>query len=139
MQKRKYIFIILGLTIILLTITYSYLKYHDYSLKYQIFLVSRHHLLCEVLKPGMSVDDVLGVLHQKGSFTMNKAEWSKGDIELGINFTDQDGKDSYGLFDLRFYHYKYAEAYVSNFDYKEIICNFYQPTRPSALQITPLP
>jgi len=38
---------------------------------------------------------------------MSKAEWSKGDIELGINFIDSKGKDLYGGFDLRFYDFKY--------------------------------
>ncbi len=47
-----YIAIFLGLLIILLTVGGLYLKH-------QSFLARRHHLLCEVLKPGMSKDEVL--------------------------------------------------------------------------------
>jgi hypothetical protein len=73
MKKRKYLFIVLslGLLIILLAVTYSYVKHQEH-------LVARHHLLCEVLTPGMSEDEVLGILHQAGEFTINKGGMDRG-------------------------------------------------------------
>jgi hypothetical protein len=134
MQKRKFIFIglPLGLLIILLAATYSYIKNQEH-------LTARHHLLCEVLKPGMSVDEVLGILHRAGNFTMSKAEWRGGDIELGVNFIDPKGEDLYGGFELRFYDYKYAQAYISNFDYLEIICDFSQVIKAATATSRPSP
>jgi hypothetical protein len=132
MQKRKYIFIMLGLLMVLFTVICCYLKYQEYALKkhedelkHQKLVAARHHLLCEVLQPGMSEDEVLNILRQHGEFTSSRAEWSGGLIELGVNFTDPKGKDLYGGFDLGFSDYKYLQAYISGFDYFEDICNFY--------------
>ena len=131
MQKRKYIFITLGFLVVLLTATYSYLKYREYSLKHQELLAARYHLLCEVLKPGMSVDEVLGILHQAGEFTTNLSDRERGEIRsnFNISFTDPKGKDLYGGFDLGFFRGGYEEAYISGFDYYETICDFSQPTQ----------
>jgi hypothetical protein len=106
--------------IVFLATAYSDIKHKEH-------LAARHHLLCEVLKPGMSEDEVLGILNQYGEFTMSRADWVGGaTIELGINFTDPKGKDLYGGFDLGFFDYKYAQAYIRNFDYFEVICDFSQ-------------
>jgi hypothetical protein len=125
MQKRKYILIMLfaGLLVVSLAITYLYVKRQER-------LAQRYHLLCEVLEPGMSEDEVLGVLKQAGDFTMSRGEWSGGLIELGINFTDIKGRELYGMFDLFFIDCKYMRAYLRNgSDNLDIICDFYQPTQ----------
>jgi len=72
------------------------------GLRYLIFLNARHHLLCEVLKPGMSESEVLAILKPTGDFTMSRGEWGGGYVELGINFTDTKGSILYGDFVLGF-------------------------------------
>src|SRR5689334_15702700 len=131
MQKGKYIFIALGLLIVLLTATWAYLKYQDYSLKRQELLAARYHLLCEVLKPGMSVDDVLGILRQAGEFTTNLSESDRGQVffDFNVNFIDKNGKDQYGGFELGFAHGGYDGAFISGFDYYEPICILSRPTQ----------
>ena len=94
-------------------------------MKRQEYLAQRNQLLCEDLKSGMSVDEVLGVLHQAGDFTIRRSEWLGGDVELGINFTDPKG---YGAFELRFENNQYIQAYISGFYHFEVICDFYQPS-----------
>lgn len=97
------------------------------GLRYLIFLNTRHHLLCEVLKPGMSESEVLIILRQTGDFTMSRGEWSNGDVVLSIRFTDAKVRDRYGRFSVVFFDYKYARAVVSHAsDNPEIICDFYQ-------------
>ena len=126
MQKRKNIFIVLslGLLMILLATTYFYLRYQER-------LAQRHHLLCEVLKPGMSKDEVISLLNQAGNFTIRQAEWSSGDFALDIIFTDLNVKQRYGgFFSVVFFDYKYARAVVSHgSDNPEYICDFYQATQ----------
>ena len=103
------------------------------GLRYVIFLNARQHLLCEELKFGMSVDDVLGVLRQNGEIWVNKAEWPGGTINLIIYFTDPRGQALYGDFDLRFFHYKYNGASTGgNIDFGprgERICYLGQVTQ----------
>ena len=86
MQKRH--FILLAIIIIITVL----------CLRYFIFLNARHHLLCEVLKPGMPESEVLLILKQTGDFTMSRGEWSNGDIVLSISFTDAKIRDRYGFF-----------------------------------------
>jgi len=131
MPKRKNIFIMPGLFLVLLlllliaTRCYQlYQLYQETALKRQELVAARQHLLCEVLKPGMSKDDVLNVLKQVGEFKSNEANWPGGLIELGINFTDPKGRDLYGRFVLGFSDYKYASAYEQVFDISETICDF---------------
>lgn len=81
------------------------------SVRYEIFLNARHRLLCDELKFGMSVDDVLVVLHQNGEFTVTKAEYSGGKILLNIGFTNPESQTLYGAFNLAFFKYKYVSAY----------------------------
>ncbi len=102
MQKRKYMLYILLAVLVGLILL---------SVPYESFLNARHHLLCEELKFGMSVDDVLGVLHQNGEFTVTKAEYSGGDITLKIGFTNLASQILYGDFNLDFVKYKYVSAY----------------------------
>lgn len=121
MRKRHYI--LLAISIVIAVI----------GLRYLIFLNARHHLLCEVLKPGMSESEVLVILKQTGDFTMSRGEWDNGDIVLSINFTDAKVRDRYGFFSAVFFDYKYARAVVSHgSNNPEIICDFYQPTQSGA-------
>jgi hypothetical protein len=132
MSKKVYVFI-LGLMIIVSLATYSYLKHQE-------FLAQRHHLLCEILKPEMSKEEVLRVLSQAGVFTTNHAEWLGGYVELGVAFTDPKGREMYGAFDLLFIDDKYVRAYVRlTSDSAELICDFYQPTKSATETPTPVP
>jgi hypothetical protein len=134
MQKRKYTFIALlvGLLVVLLAIA-------DLFLKRQEHLAQRYHLLCAVLKPGMSKDEVLNVLKQAGEFTAVGTESPGPVIELHIVFTDPEGKDLYGAFDLGFSDYKYVSAYISGFEYSDVICDFYRPTKSVTETPKPMP
>ena len=118
---KKYILLAIGIVVVVL------------SSRYITFLNARHHLLCEVLKPGMSESEVLIVLKQTGDFTVSRGEWSNRDVVLSISFTDAKVKNRYGLFSVVFFDYKYARAVVSHgSDNPEIICDFYQSTQPIA-------
>jgi hypothetical protein len=121
LKARKYLFIALsiGLLLVLLVVTLSYVKYQEHR-------AARYHLLCEILKPGMPESEVLGILHQAGEFTLRRSDWKGGDVELGISFIDPKGKELYGIFDLRFFGYKYAQAYIESFEQENtiIICDF---------------
>lgn len=111
---RKIRYILLAISIVLTIL----------GIRYVIFLNARYDLLCEKLKFGMSVDDVLGVLHQNGDFWVNKSEFSGGTITLMVNFTDPKGKALYGSFFLDFFRYKYTNAYIPvNFDERYTICS----------------
>lgn len=98
------------------------------SLRYLIFQGARHYLLCEVLKPGMTKNEVLAVLNRAGEFWMRDNDSPSPNIDLHISFTDPKGKFLYGAFDLGFYDYKYNLAYISGFEGEsiEVICDFTQ-------------
>ena len=103
------------------------------GLRYALLLNARHHLLCEVMQPGMSESEVLAVLEQSGKFRMNRGEWGGGHIQLGITFTDIKGRILYGSFEVYFYDYEYRGAYqrfgfeiTSNIT----ICHFPKTTEP---------
>jgi len=81
------------------------------GLRYAILLNARHHLLCEVLQPGISESEVLAILEQFGKFRMNRGEWGGGYIDLGITFTDIKGRILYGSFNVHFHDYEYRGAY----------------------------
>ena len=100
-------------------------------------MVQRRHLVCDVLKPGMSINEVLGILHQEGGFTLQKSKWGGGNIDLGINFMDPRGRDLYGGFDLRFIDGKYEQAYQLNPGTPALICDLTQLTESAAE--TPIP
>ena len=123
LKARKYLFIALsiGLLLVLLVGTLSYVKYQEHR-------AARYHLLCEVLKPGMTEREVLGILYQAGKFTLRRSDWMGGDVELGISFIDPKGKELYGIFDLRFFGGQYAQAYIESFEQENtnIICDFAQ-------------
>lgn len=122
MSKKRYVFALV-LLIILCTISY-------FHLKRQNFLTQRHHLLCETLKPGMSKDEILATLSQAGSFTVGDTDSPARFVELRINFTDPNGRDKYGAFELLLIDNKYVRAYVQmTSDDSELICDFYETTQ----------
>lgn len=124
MQKTKYVLI--GLLATFLVIIFSMVFIY---MKRQEHLSHQYHLLCEVLQPGMSKDEVLSVLRQNGEFTVIGADSSGPVIELHIVFTDPKGKELYGAFDLGFSDYKYVAAYTRGFESSNVICHFIQPTK----------
>ena len=113
-----------------------------FCVRYVIFLNARHHLLCEELKFGMSVDDVLGVLRQHGEFEVNKVEWPSL-VQLRINFVDLQGEVLYGDFILEFFDDKYRLASTSgNLDFgrrRETICSILDQVTPSGTEIPAQP
>jgi hypothetical protein len=121
MQKKHYV--LLAISIVTAII----------GLRYIVFLNTRHHLLCEVLKPGMSEGEVVAILMQTGDFTMSRGEWGGGYVELGINFTDTKGSILFGDFVLSFSDYKYDRAYKQiGFERTSTItfCSFSQAIEP---------
>ena len=110
-----------------------------FGLRYAIHLNARHHLLCEVLEPGMSKDEVLSVLNQAGEFWMRDSDSPSPNMDLHISFTDFKGNVLYGAFDLLFIDYKYVQAYIIGFERESgtLICDFYQPKQP--ITATPPP
>ena len=102
-------------------------------LKRQERIAQRYHLLCEVLKPGMSREEVLAVLDQAGDFVVNSGMDEPGPhITLHIVFTDLHGRETYGAFELGFKDYQYIAAYIRGFDRTDHICDFH------AYQIKPI-
>ena len=135
MQKRKYGLIAIRTALLIILLTSGYL-----FVRYQVFLQQRYHLACEVLKAGMSKDEVISVLKQAGDFTTNEGEWPGGLIELDINFIDPQGRDLYGAFKLLFIDYKYKRAYTgSMFGEGEVdsICDFYRATQSASERSKP--
>jgi len=119
-----------GLLLISLTAAFSYLKRQER-------LAQRYHLLCEVLKPGMSKDEVLNILDQVGDFLVLGTEEPGPHIELHVVFTDSIGKDVYGAFDLSFKDYKYVSAYVRGFENSNVICDFHTQIRSTTATYSP--
>jgi hypothetical protein len=118
----SYIAIILGFLIILLTVGCIFLKH-------QTKVAQRRHLLCEILEPGMSKDEVLNVLHQVGDFTVNEVDWPSAFFALDITFTDPKILDQYGHFSVVFIDYRYARAVIpQGSSPPEYICDFFQAT-----------
>lgn len=136
MSKTKIFFIVFGLLLVFLITTAAYQIYQKHALedqenesKHQQMVAARHHLLCEVLKPGMSMDDVFKILHQAGDYTVSSGIDKSPDAQLHIVFLNPRERDLYGgSFELGFYDYKYHSAYIRGFDWYETICNFSQAT-----------
>jgi hypothetical protein len=123
MTKLKIILFLIVLLVILLTATYLYLYIKRQEVKRQDRMDQRQHLLCEVLQPGMSKSDILETLGQVGEFTVIGEVEDPGAV-LHIVFKDSENLEVYGAFDLDFVNYKYTRAYVTGFDYQELICDF---------------
>jgi hypothetical protein len=135
MRKRKNIFIVLllvGLLLVSLRVTYLYQKRQER-------LAQRYHLLCEVLKPGMSREETLAVLEQAGEFVVNGGMDEPGPIiDLYITFTDPVGRETYGAFGLIFNNYQYVGAYtLKSFDVTETICAFNDQIKSATSTVGP--
>jgi hypothetical protein len=108
---------------IVIAVTYFYLNHQE-------FMAQRHHLLCEILQPGMSKDEVLSNLQQVGKFTMNEVDSSSGFVALDINYTDPRVVGQYGYFSVVFIDSRYVRAVVPHgSDNPEYICDLYQASR----------
>jgi len=122
-MSRRGLVLLASLTtsVLVLSIAAYFYKTH------QDFLAQRHHLLCDVLRPGMSRDQVLHVLQQEGDFTMREADWPGGFFALDIQFTNPKVLHKYGYFSVVFIDYKYTRAIIPRgSDSPEFICDFYQ-------------
>jgi hypothetical protein len=91
----------------------------------------RHHLLCEILKPGMSKDEVLHELEQEGNITVIDGNWSEKFVGvIDISFIDSQNRNLRFSSQLVFRDNEYEGAYrLIRSDNVEPICNFYQPTQ----------
>jgi hypothetical protein len=125
MSKKLYIFIPLILVCLVITTTGIY-----FYLKKQNQLVQRHHLVCEVLKPGMSKEEVINTLKQVGDFEINKSNDGNGTFALYVNFSNHRIRDQYGAFTLVFLYGKYERALEWGGESPNVICELYQPTFP---------
>jgi hypothetical protein len=121
MLSKTYVLRTTALILLLISVAALY-----FYLKKERQLAQRHHLVCEVLKPGMSKDEVLNTLRQVGYFTTSEGDWGNGNFVVGVNFTDQKIHEQYGNFEVAFENYKYFRAVVPfGSDNPEIICDFY--------------
>ena len=121
--KYKVVLFLIVLLIIMLTITYLYLYVQRLESQRQKRLEQRYHLLCEVLQPGMSKNEVLEKLKEIGEIAV-AGEKEEPSTPLHIVFTSPEKKEIYGGFDLDFAGDKYIRASVLGFDSLEIICDF---------------
>jgi allophanate hydrolase subunit 1 len=118
-NNRKYIsLLLLGIIIIISVVLYKSVN------NTQKQWPARHHLLCEVLRPGMSKEEVLDLLSQVGEYTTREGEWGVNGIEITIIYTDPNGEDLYGHFNLFFQNNEYVFAYIRSFDTYEYICEY---------------
>ena len=137
MRKKLYaILIVLAIGIVTIVYFIYWLNQPGpYELKKRAQMTPDHQLLCEVLKPGMSEEEVLSALQQVGDFTIiNRWDWgNEYRIELRIHFTDSELDDKYGLFYILFLDNKYMRAGKTDLagddesgDPSDILCDFYQ-------------
>jgi hypothetical protein len=98
-------------------------------LKRQERLAQRYHLYCEVLKPGMTEEEVRKVLGQTGRFVEYGGLGDQND-HWGVIFLDTNLNNIYGGVSLNFRDFKYDMAYIEGFELEsvEILCDFSQPT-----------
>lgn len=121
-MSKKILVVILGFLLFLIPITYFYVQHQE-------FLARRHYLLCEILKPGMSKEEVLRILRQEGEISVGDSDSPRRAVELRLNYKDTKGSQKYGAFNLFFLDDKYMRAYVRlTSDDSELICDFYQAT-----------
>ena len=72
-------------------------------------------LLCEEIKLGMSKDQVINILEQKGKIRIN-GNYDEPNLNLGIVYVDSPLNEYYGSFDIVISDYKYVGSYISYFD-----------------------
>jgi hypothetical protein len=132
MTKRRFAFVGSLMALVMVLSAFTYLLYM--IVQYHAFLVRRHHLLCEVMQPSMSRDEVLKILQEAGDFTVSEYASTDRFFALDVHFTDPQGLKGYGYFSLVFIDNGYARAVVPRgSDNPEYICDFYQTTTPAAL------
>jgi hypothetical protein len=131
---RKKLIIILTLAIAILLVgllIYSMMQPGPYMSILQGQLTPDYRLLCDVLRPGMSEEEVLTTLKSIGDFTINRGTWGDRMIQIGINYSDPEAQAKYGFFYLLFIDNGYVRAgkteLVGSSGEKIIICDF-QPT-----------
>jgi hypothetical protein len=118
-NNRKYISVILlGIMIILSVVIIVSMN------NTQKQWPERYHLLCEVLRPGMSKEEVLSLLSQVGEYRTRETESGVNGIEISIIYTDPNGEDLYGNFNLLFINNEYYSAFIRSFDANESICEY---------------
>jgi hypothetical protein len=127
---RKYLiggalFIAVILLLCGIAITKLVLNYNERRVINNNIANNRHALLCETLKPGMSISEVSDILNGTGNVIIRVAIESVHNRQYSILFTDKKEKDLYGgWIQLNFPEGKYNGAYVEGFDYIEEICDF---------------
>ena len=87
---------------------------------------NRYTLLCETLKPRMSISEVSDILNGTGDVIIREASGNSEYTHYSILFTDEKEQDLYGgWFELIFVQGKYNQAYYySGFDHTKEACNF---------------
>jgi hypothetical protein len=121
-QLRKYSIGVILFIIIILFLT-GYIGWNIYQ--HKVLDTNRHLLLCETLKPGMSISEVSDILNRTGNIIIREADDSIKHTHYSILFTDKKEQDLYGgWFELDFVEGKYNQAYILGFDYFKEICNF---------------
>jgi hypothetical protein len=132
MQKTTRYKVVLLLAVLLtvfLAVTYLnylYVKHQQAQRQEQEHLDQRHHLLCEVLQPSMSTNEVLKTLEQFGEIRVD-GDVTQPNASLYIVFENPEVYETYGgYFFLGFVDYKYIRAYDVGFDARETtICSFW--------------
>jgi hypothetical protein len=118
------VFVLAGMVVFVL-VSFLLVRHRTIAIEEQ-----RRHLLCDVLRPGMSEEEVINILDQTGEFTLRRSDWPWGDVELGIKFTSPDDIKSIGGFNLGFVNNKFNSAFLRYGSDKYIsICNFDIPTQ----------
>jgi hypothetical protein len=134
-MRRKISFVLIVLTACVAFIAILIYWLIQPGLKIMAQKTPDHQLLCEVLKPEMSEEEVLSALQQVGDFTIiNRWDWgNEYRIQLRIHFTDPELDDKYGVFYILFLDNKYMRAgktYLGGDDESgdptDILCDFYQ-------------
>ena len=124
MSKKGYILIALILSFLLIAspLLIDYLKLRERR-------AQRYHLYCEILKPGMTGDDIRKVLGQIGQFVENSTPGDPNDT-WRVAFYDANVSEKYGGVSLDFHDYKYDRAYIEGFEQEsvDVLCDFGQPT-----------
>ena len=117
--------VILSIIILFVVAGYIIMKIVWHNYQQHILDNNRYALLCETLKPGMSISEVSDILNRKGNIIIREATGSIEITHYSLLFTDQKEKDLYGgWFELDFVEGKYSRAYIVGFDYYKGICDF---------------
>ena len=121
LKKRRVIILscsLIFVSFIIISVLASILIYDKYS-AIQARRTERinrlQSLLCEEIKLGMSKDQVINILEQKGKIRIN-GNYDEPNLSLGIVYIDSPLNEYYGSFDIVISDYKYVGSYISYFD-----------------------